>query len=71
MNLLSNALKFTPADGYIKVNIARIEKDGQPFYPLKSAILAKAFPKNKWIACSIAITRLNPEPAVPVLVGHC
>jgi DNA-binding response OmpR family regulator/nitrogen-specific signal transduction histidine kinase len=35
LNLLSNALKFTPSDGYIKVNLARIEKDGQPFLSIE------------------------------------
>ena len=47
LNLLSNALKFTPADGYIKVNIARIEKDGQPFLSIEVCNSGKGIPKEQ------------------------
>lgn len=47
LNLLSNALKFTPSDGYIKVYLARIEKDGQPFLSIEVCNSGKGIPKEQ------------------------
>lgn len=47
LNLLSNALKFTPTDGYIKVNLARIEKDDQPFLSIEVSNSGKGIPKEQ------------------------
>ncbi|WP_062122286.1 hybrid sensor histidine kinase/response regulator transcription factor [Geofilum rubicundum] len=46
LNLLSNALKFTPSDGFIKVNLAQIEKDGQPFLSIEVSNSGKGIPKE-------------------------
>ncbi len=46
LNLLSNALKFTPSDGYIKVELTRVEKDGQPFLSIEVSNSGKGIPKE-------------------------
>ena len=45
LNLLSNALKFTPSDGYVNVNLAQVEKNGQPFLSLEVSNSGKGIPK--------------------------
>lgn len=46
LNLLSNALKFTPSDGYINVDLAQIEKNGQPFLSIEVSNSGKGIPKE-------------------------